>query len=191
MQKKLPSSKEKLLEALSHQLTYRPIEEIKVSELINEAKISRSTFYRLFETKEIFFDWVLHYYLEGLSTTTKSNSENSQEFYYNYLTYIDQNSIYFKVFNNSNMWPQFNSEMYRIGIDIYKDFIFSQTYDKKLSIFVSNYIVNAHIGVVMEWLRQEKMERPEQLSKLLVELTSSALTSQGIEMENMFENRIK
>lgn len=51
----ISDSKKRLLKALAFFLRSKQIDEIKVSDLIKEAYISRSTFYRLFETKEDFF----------------------------------------------------------------------------------------------------------------------------------------
>lgn len=183
---KLSNSKKSLLAALAHFLSFEPVEEIKVSELIRKAEISRSTFYRLFETKEEFFQWVLDFHMEGLSGASKYTANTPLKFYQHYFQYIYDHAIYFKTFNSSSMWPQFHYEMNQIGIDVYRNFIYSKTQDRKVSRLMSNYVVNAHIGVAMAWLSESPLQKPEELAELVTEMTTGALASRGISLAEIF-----
>ena len=183
---KLSGSKQSLLEAFAYFLTFKTVEEIKVSELIRKAEVSRSTFYRLFETKEEFFQWVLDYHMKGLSGVAKYTANSSLEFYHHYFTYIYDHAIYFKTFNNSSMWPQFHYKMNQIGIDVYRNFIYSKTSDQTLSQVLSNYVVNAHIGVVMAWLNEKPLQSPDKLAELVTAMTTSVFASQQLSLEDVF-----
>lgn len=183
---KLSGSNQRLLEALAYFLTFKSVEEIKVSELIRKAEVSRSTFYRLFETKEEFFQWVLDYHMEGLSGVAKYTAKSPLAFYQHYFTYIYDHAIYFKTFNNSSMWPQFHYKMNQIGIDVYRNFIYRKTGDQMLSQVLSNYAVNAHIGVVMAWLDEKTLQSPDQLARLVTTMTTSAFASQQLSLEEIF-----
>ncbi|QIL50336.1 TetR/AcrR family transcriptional regulator [Weissella coleopterorum] len=186
--KEISNSKKQLLKALAYFLNDKPIEEIKVSELINKAYISRSTFYRSFETKEEFFEWVLEYYMEGLSGASLNNADNPISFYTHYFDYISENAVYFRAFNNSSMWPQFISALNQNGVHIYQVFISQMTDNKNLSYLVSNYVISAHIGVVTSWLNNDLLVSPTNIASIVTEMTTSALKSQGFSLGELFNS---
>ncbi|KRM71431.1 TetR/AcrR family transcriptional regulator [Lacticaseibacillus brantae] len=186
---KLSISKQKLLTALAYLLATEPVENIKVSELISKADVSRSTFYRVFETKESFFQWVLDHYMEGLSGAAKYSASSPRKFYQHYFGYIYDNAIYFKTFNNSYVWPRFHYELSQIGIDDYQKFIYRQTNDSTLSNVLSHYVVNAHIGVVMAWLGETPIQSPDKIAELVTAMTSSVFASQGLDLADVFPYR--
>ncbi|MGH1942382.1 TetR-like C-terminal domain-containing protein [Enterococcus faecium] len=184
--KKISNSQKRLLKSLAYFLGFESIEEIKVSELIRKAEVSRSTFYRLFETKEDFFQWVLNYHMEGLSGAAKHTADTPLEFYQHYFTYIYDHAFYFKSFNNSSMWPKFHYEMNQIGLDVYQKFLYSKTLDQRYSRIISHYVINAHIGVAMAWISETSPQSPKEIAQLVTTMTENALASQSITLSDMF-----
>lgn len=183
---KLSHSKQRLLDALAYFLTYESVEDIKVSELIRKAQVSRSTFYRSFETKEGFFQWVLDFHMEGLSGAAKYTANTPIEFYQHYFNYLYEHAIYFKTFNNSSMWPEFHYRMTQIGIDVYQTSIYRKTQDKQVSRLISHYVINAHIGAATAWLNEKNLQSPNEVAKTVATMTREALASQRINLSEIF-----
>ncbi|MFC4772841.1 TetR/AcrR family transcriptional regulator [Enterococcus hermanniensis] len=157
-----------------------------MSELIKHAGISRSTFYRSFETKEMFFQWVLDFHMEGLSGAAKYTANTPTVFYEHYFHYLYEHAIYFKTFNSSSMWPEFHYRMTQIGIEVYQTFIYSKIQNEKVSRLISHYIINAHIGVAMAWLNEKNLQPPNKVAQLVATMTEQALASQHIVLSEIF-----
>lgn len=186
--KKLKSSTEKLLDALAEMLKRMPIDQVKISELLKISSVSHSTFYRNFPTKDDFYSWVLKYYLNGLSSMSFKNAATPEDFYTHYFNFIYDNRLFFKTFANQAIWPQFNYYLYQMGVERYS-VILKQAYKSpKDANLISNYVVHAHVGVVLEWLKEEPMTRPEILVSRVTAMTKAALSSQKIDMNKLFPN---
>mgnify|MGYP004702182019 CR=1 FL=1 len=186
MKKQLANSKLRLLEALAEIIKTQGIEEIKISEVISRAHVSHSTFYRFFQSKDNFFSWTLTHYLDGLFAFAKHVGQEPEDFYLSYFQYIYNNKVYFQAFNNSSMWPEFSYKMHEMGIKAYEEFIYLKTGEREVSVIISNYIINAHIGATMAWLRQSIMIKPSEMASLVYEMTNTALASQNLNLEELF-----
>ena len=192
MQKtKIAQSKQRLLSALAKLLSYTAIEDVRITDLLTAAQVSHSTFYRYWATKEEFYSWVLNYYMDGLSMAVQAKDTSPLQFYRHYFSYINANAVYFRTFNNSSIWPQFNYELYEIGIGIYTDSLQQAGLPKQRAYLIGSYVVNAHIGVVMNWLRepQDQSVTPELLAATVTTMSSAALASQGVELKQLFPYR--
>ncbi|MFQ7234379.1 MAG: TetR-like C-terminal domain-containing protein, partial [Enterococcus hulanensis] len=58
--------------------------------------------------------------------------------------------------------------------------------DQTLSQVLSNYVVNAHIGVVMAWLNEKPLQSPDKLAELVTAMTTSVFASQQLSLEDVF-----
>jgi len=190
MDKKLSPSKERLLAALADMLKVQAIEDVKITELLTRAHVSHSTFYRAFPTKEDFYAWVLQYYMTGLSAAAALNVPTPLDYYKHYFAYMSANSIYFRTFSNSSIWPEFHHELHQIGINIYRNRLISAGFPKRRAALIGSYLVNAPVGMVLDWLRQpaDDTDSSDQMARLATEMSTAALVSQGADMTAMWHN---
>ena len=188
MSKPLSPSKERLLAALADMLKVQAIEDVKITELLTRAHVSHSTFYRVFPTKEDFYAWVLQHYMTGLSATAELNVATPLDYYRHYFAYMSANSIYFRTFSNSSIWPEFHHELYQIGIDIYRKRLVQTGMPERRAALISSYLVNAHVGMVLDWLQQpvDQTDTSEQMAVLVTKMSTAALVSQHVNMKEIW-----
>lgn len=136
--------------------------------------------------KKTFFEWVLNYQIESLSGAALFEAHDPNLFYKHYFEYIFENSVYFRAFNDSSIWPQFSLVLKQNGVEIFQKFISKNTTNKNLSYLISNYAVSAHIGVVTSWLNATPLVPPTNIATIVTEMTNAALESQGFSLAELF-----
>lgn len=176
-------SKSKLLQALTELISDKQLESITVADLIRQAKVSRSTFYRDFIDKRDFLEWVMDEMLvkgiEQQSWYTKSS--DSQSYFHNFFQFMEKNKIYFRVFSQSTVWPQFREKFMKNAQENYAALL-QRTQPSVPVDLLAAYITGAHAAVIDYWLNSENEYSAADLADLFIKLTQNgALIASGVQ----------
>ena len=167
--KRAHQSSEMVYEALKHLMAKSPFSEINVTDLVHEAKIGRSTFYRLFDAIED----VLHYKADEAYALCaqnmkrilldKNNSGLSRSFFLPFFRY----------------W-YYNFEIIELLIRAKKEDILKQSFKKMVDDLRSeypevevknyNYFIEIRaavsIAILSEWVKTNRQLSPEELFEI-------------------------
>ena len=96
-------TKEALELAMLNLLENKTIDNITITELVHKAGVSRTAFYRNYETKEGLVFSITKKVFDKICDFVKSNSflENKTEMYYEFFKAIKENKKYFEIYLNS------------------------------------------------------------------------------------------
>ena len=174
--KRIVRSRKALMDALVHLLSEKTLEKITVKDLIIQADVSRSTFYRNFVDKYDFLDWTMNELLiEGIQKQSWfKQSPNSDTYFENFFQYIYEHRVYFKAFINSVNWQQFRDKFVNNALMGYKEILQDQNIDIPIDLLAS-YIVGAHTEVVSYWLKSNIKYSPEFMAELFKKLTENGV----------------
>lgn len=176
MDKRQVKSQERLMAALARLLNQSQLlEKISVQDLITEAHVSRSTFYRNFDDKNDFQNWVIDNLISGIrSAVNRTGVPGQPHPFQNYYRYLNQQRAFFQAFVTLNRWPEFSDAMFQSGFKLY----YEQLKDLSLpvdAIVLATYIVAAHVRLSFDWLISPDPEATEKMAAQTTILTRNGL----------------
>ncbi len=157
-------SKKCFFEALLKLYHQKPYSEIQISEICQVAGYNRSTFYRIYPSKEALLldgfkeQYVMNYY----NSIPITNEENMNTYLHNVellFSFIRENHDFFLMMRDAHMV----NEMYLL-------FRESFPYDSRkdeLSLYTRNFLAAGYLSVIYEWL-DNGMKQSNQYMALLI-----------------------
>lgn len=164
------------------------LENISTRHLIAEAGISKSTFYRHYTDKYAFYNWVANYLLSQLQEAVHE-AQTPLTFYQRYFKKCQTYRQAYKAFIINNHWLDFEQELFDKGMNNYRT-ILSKTNQPGIPVdSIASYIVAAHVGIAVYWLRTDDASTPDELADRLTRLTTGALAAFNIDFVKLFQLR--
>lgn len=167
-----------LREALARLLERQPLMEISVNDLVEEAGVSRTSFYRNYQDKEAFVNSVMDEVLGGifavgnLAGDAEKPVPSSEQYYLRFFQYIQTNQVFFRFMADSGKWPEFRQRFQENGMDAYGRIIGQRTLTGGIpSQVLIAYIVSAHVGVISYWMEDGCRYAPQFMAHWLSQLT--------------------
>lgn len=179
-------SRLKLLAALVQLLATKPLGQIKTRELIRTAGISKSTFYRQFEDQQAFLAWTSQYLLAQLSFQDGTWQGTPEKFYTHYFMAFARNRRAYKAFVIDDRWADFQVALLENGVKLYQALFAKLPRTRRPDVMVAQYLVAAHVGVAIQWLKTDDPRSPEVMAQLLTTLSGGALTACGLTFATLF-----
>ncbi len=160
-----------LFKAFIELLSEKNFDELTVSEICNKANVHRATFYKHFEDKYAFLNFIFEsslseIKLKGLATdhTPENIKENFMYFIRIIFEYIQKNKLVFEViFSEKHSLSLGSTFVSAVELYIISNIkmVLSDATDESLEVFASFY-ANAFIGVV-KWYSTSKKDYPLEL----------------------------
>ncbi|MFC4772778.1 TetR/AcrR family transcriptional regulator [Enterococcus hermanniensis] len=183
MDKRQVKSQQRLMRALADLLTSgKKLDQVSIKAIVNQAQVARSTFYRNFDSKDDFLDWVISEIETGiLEAVQMEHGEIVEEPFKNYFRYLYQQREFIKAFVSYLNWPFLTEKMFLTATNLYeKELRGKQTIISATDL--ANYIVGAHVQVSRAWLMTADPRSPEKMATVLTTLTrDNLLKGFGIE----------
>lgn len=168
-----------LRNALIQLMQMKAINDISVKDLIEQAQITRSTFYLHYLDKTDFIEKTIENVLAEYEAQVQSFDQlpyrdsilqRSKVFF----EYIAENADFYRVFLGSNGVPAFRAKMQQIGLNYFylrylPAAMADANYPKDTHLdfsVLANYIVSAKIGVVDYWLNSGMKLSPSFLAEM-------------------------
>lgn len=159
--------KEALAIALLKLMEQKNLMQISISEIVNKAGVSRSSFYRNFNSKEeILIDYIEKRYRSYFKTLSLSEND-IQLFLYHRLHFIKQNKIFFICLRKNNLLNYLFEEMdpdlasYLSGKQI-----FASPYHKAM-------FTSCSAGIIRQWIDNNFKESEEELLDLQISISTN------------------
>lgn len=177
-------SRQYIIDAFLELMEKKEFEKITVSDIIKKAHVSRSTFYAQFEDKYDFANQItedvlseLRRYVLPASSQESSLIKESQIYYQYHFEYIYHHARFFKIMLGPHGTPIFRQKLEESAFLTYEK-IFENFHYDTLSVslgYLIPYIVCAHIGLTLKWVRSGLTESPDTMAKVLTNLTFNGL----------------
>ena len=174
-----------MFDALAELAGEKSLDEITVSDIIKRCRIARTTFYRYYEDKNDFLEKVKSELLLGLFDYTDHHpkKEGDSRYFHNFFEYFYIHRKLFSAFTKAGKWPEFKETLYTQGVSHYTELFRDYPLQKGIRPeILANYLVGAHMQVLMGWLETGFQTDPEELARITSMLsTEGALRIAGID----------
>lgn len=180
----MPPSSLKLLTAFITLLNEKPLAKITTLDLIRTANISRSTFYRHFSDKLDFYEWVKSYLL-SLFLKDDYSQDTPIGYYTGFFQHFADYRPAFKSFILKGAWQDFETQILVSGINNYSRFLDKALKQPAPTKLIASYIVTAHLGVALNWLRTDDVHSPAQMATVVTKLTDSVLANYDLSLAEL------
>lgn len=179
------TSKDYLKYALLTLIAEKSIYKITVKELCDRANVNRSTFYSYYEDLNALYDKLMSEAEVGLVDAVTNNNTNQDlilvkdkafQCYIQWFTHVHDHYDIFNMFLSENGPSIFRIRLYSQGIQWYTQLLkpIMHRFEDKISIDVlANYIVSAHMGLLLFYVGSNMKYSPEYMANQLTLLTFS------------------
>lgn len=165
-------SKESIREALFLLMKNNKFQDITISEISNKSGISRTGFYRNYESKEEvlidYFDFYMKTFFDEINNINQKDPYNISLRFFNY---VETYSLMFeRVIQSGGETILFERFSYYVGAFYTKNvktIPFNGVYEKYWNRFVSAGLYYTTI----EWIKNDKKESKEELAKIVTKLS--------------------
>ncbi len=163
-------SKKCFFQALLELYHQKPYSEIQISEICKTAGYNRSTFYRIYPSKEALLldgfreEYVMDYY----NTIPAFDEENRETYLRNVellFSFIRENHDFFLMMRDAHMV----NEMYLLFREAFP-------YDSKkdeLSLYTRNFLAAGYLSAIYEWLDNDMKQSNRYMAELIVNIISN------------------
>ncbi|GIN98425.1 TetR family transcriptional regulator [Siminovitchia terrae] len=173
---------EQIILTFIKKLETKDLKSISVKDIVEDLRIHRGTFYLHFETKYHLVEEVQNEFLESLSHQSKSffSSDNFQSDALlvnltNLLRYYQKNhAVFLSFIKNSSYFVNTLKYIFLQNLKkLYEDEMLNFP-NEKLN-YLLTYIFSAHLGIVEEWLKNDRTTPPEEIALIILSLTINCL----------------
>ena len=160
--------KESITIALLNLMRKKAFSEIRITEIVNQAGVGRTSFYRNFESKEdvlkkyineLYSDYFLTHKVPGKMSTTVEK----RDYMISRFRFVKQNSEFFVLLNKNNL-------LYEVFESIEKSMLEKIATIDIENVYSSAFMSSACVGVIKEWINRKFKETEEELADIFIEL---------------------
>jgi len=169
-------TKASLQTALIELLQEKTLDKISISELCKKASVNRGTFYLHYQDVAELFEEYFHNMTEDLRKAyyepyllTHFKIENLSADMVRIFHHVEKYKQFYKIVFNRKTPMMYYYRLFDIIRNYLKESI-SHIQSENVEFFAS-YQANAIIGLVIQWIQHDFKESPEQMNKILLNLT--------------------
>lgn len=151
-------SREAMKQATAELLMQEPLAKITVRQIVTQAQIARSTFYRNFDDKEDFLAWLQQDLVTETSSRLVGTPEQPPDFT-RFYAYAQQNRGFMKAFLVGQRWPAFVQALYQQAIKHYGALLAGQQ-TKVPDWTLAAFALGGHINLFATWLQSDDETSP-------------------------------
>ena len=141
-------------------LREKPLQEISISEIVNEAAVGRTSFYRNFETKEDVIKRYISCLIEQWDQEYKSTGKDSNpELYGSLFKHLKDNADFYLLLKERNLMYLF--------LDVFMEKNGPKPEDVNMWAYTKSFIAYGTYGWIEEWINRGMQESAETMADLL------------------------
>ena len=145
-------SKKKIAEAMLSVMNIYDYKEITVTQITQEARISRKTFYRHFRDKdEVLKHLFDSLYQECLSSITQSGIHNYWDVVQCFFDFWEKHAEALNLMKRSNLLPQLFEESYDRSFEVFRSVRTSDHYGEQLP-YILAYSIGGMNSMLIKWI---------------------------------------
>ncbi|QBO35051.1 TetR/AcrR family transcriptional regulator [Periweissella cryptocerci] len=159
-----------LKQALAEVLVRKELNNVTVQDIVRQAEVGRSTFYRHFLNLDDFYDWLQATMLDDILGQFAMGETDNTDFlkFYEYAT---ENRILLQSFLKNRPWPEFSTRLYTVVLNNYMQLLATRPNSIPARIR-AEFLIGGQISLVQWWLGETNPPTPQQMAKYHNELTS-------------------
>ena len=141
-------------------LREKPLQEISISEIVNEAAVGRTSFYRNFEAKEDVIKRYISCLIEQRDQEYKSTGKDSNpELYGSLFKHLKDNADFYMLLKERNLMYLF--------LDVFMEKNGPKPEDVNMWAYTKSFIAYGTYGWIEEWINRGMQESAETMADLL------------------------
>jgi len=149
-------------------LKTKSFEKITIEMILNESKVSRSTFYRYFNDKYELMNWCYQSYVDTLLAKVYNGSENWKNTLFLIFQFLNDNHEYFEQAAKVQGKNSFGDFLYNYSYEFYKNIYLDKTSKKALTAearVALEFNCSGAVHIVKEWLKKGRKESVAEIAE--------------------------
>ncbi|MBK5243213.1 TetR/AcrR family transcriptional regulator C-terminal domain-containing protein [Clostridium sp.] len=175
-------TKQALAQSLKNLMNTTPLGKITINDIVKECKVNRRTFYYHFQDIYALLEWIFKNEVGNVmeeNITYKTWQEGFLRIFY----YLNENrKMVLNTYNSiarDKLETHLYSAVYNLVLNVVDEITLGKEVSEKGKGFVVNFYKVALVGLLLEWIRKNMIENPEQiiynLNKIIIGDTHKAL----------------
>lgn len=170
--RRVAMTKRMLKEALTEMLREVDIYHVSIRELCQRADINRTTFYKYYGSQFDLLADMENDLVEFLSNTIREYASNPKIIIRTVCEYMENHLEFGRLIINNNVDPLFPQKIF--SLPVLREAVMEKTpgqQDDAVREYLFNYLTYGAYRVISMWLNKEQRETPDQIARLLMNLT--------------------
>lgn len=155
-----------IAEAIIELMKTEDLKKIRISAVVKKAGVSRTTFYKYYNTLEDVLDDYMNEIVAEYNVEKHKNSEITSLYDYKNIlltfNFFDQYADFFKIITNQGL--------YSILIDAINSFMTKNFYSEKYNLYELYCYSGGLLNIFIKWEEQGKKEKPEEIAQIVYDL---------------------
>ncbi|WMJ82232.1 TetR/AcrR family transcriptional regulator C-terminal domain-containing protein [Clostridium sp. MB40-C1] len=169
------TTKKALAESLKKLMNTTPLAKITVNNIVNDCGVNRRTFYYHFQDIYALLEWIFKNEVAVVMAENKTY-ETWQQGFLRIFFYLSENrKMVLNTYNSigrDQLETHLYSAVYNLVLDVVDEITEGMEVSEKEKEFVVNFYKVALVGLLLEWIRANMVENPEQIVDNLNKLIS-------------------
>ncbi|MEK6263384.1 MAG: TetR/AcrR family transcriptional regulator C-terminal domain-containing protein [Clostridium sp.] len=175
-------TKQALAQSLKKLMNTTPLVKITINDIVKECKVNRRTFYYHFQDIYALLEWI---FKKEVGNVMEENItyDTWQEGFLRIFYYLSENrKMVLNTYNSigrDKLETYLYSAVYNLVLNVVDEITLGKEVSEKAKEFVVNFYKVAFVGLLLEWIRKNMMENPEQIidniNKIIIGDTHKAL----------------
>ncbi|MGH4139908.1 TetR/AcrR family transcriptional regulator C-terminal domain-containing protein [Clostridium sp.] len=175
-------TKQALAQSLKSKMNTAPLAKITVNDIVKVCKVNRRTFYYHFQDIYALLEWIFKNEVANVMAENKTY-KTWQEGFLRIFNYLSENrKMVLNTYNSigrEQLEAHLYSAVYNLVLNVVDEITLGKEVSAKEKEFVVNFYKVALVGLLLEWIRKNMKENPEQivdnLNKIIIGDTHKAL----------------
>lgn len=151
--------KNKITETTLILLRDRELKDISISEIIQNAQVSRNSFYRNYNEKEDIIKEHINELLKDWKNNYIREEVNNNEMYGSLFAHLKENSEFYLILKKRNLFHLF--------LTVFLNIFGAKAEQDNLSAYLVSFITYGTYGWIEEWIKRGMQESAETMTELL------------------------
>lgn len=164
-------SQQMITSALLSLMTTYTYEEITITQICQEAQVSRQTFYRNFEFKNDILEFRLDNMIQGYFSTYPNNSTDTYQHLYGLFVFLQSHKSILKLLKRNNLFFLLNKAI--IANILNSPNKVESDEKKNLNLYVLDFIASTICSIISRWVENNFRESSQTLAKLMKNFLSA------------------
>lgn len=155
------NTKKIIADSMFSLLKTKSFEKITIEMVLNESKVSRSSFYRYFNDKYELMNWCYQSYVDTLLIMVYNGTENWRNTLFLIFRFLNDNHEYFEQAVKVQGRNSFSDFLYNYSYEFYKNIYLNKTNEKTLTAearVALEFNCCGAVYIVKEWLKNGRKE---------------------------------
>jgi probable dihydroxyacetone kinase regulator len=159
-------TKQALAQSLKTLMNTTPLAKITINDIVRECKVNRRTFYYHFQDIYALLEWIFKNEVTNVIAENKTY-KTWQEGFLRIFHYLDGNrKMVLNTYNSigrEQLETHLYSAVYNLVLNVVNEITLGTEVSEKGKVFVVNFYKVALVGLLLEWIRNDMEENPEQI----------------------------